>query len=154
MNKTYTGTVTTDPMDPEEHLLNFSEEFFQDQDWKIGDKIEWKLDKDGVSMLNISKQKREQQPIFLVETLSIFRITYAVRAKSAEHAMDTVTMEEAEEMSQVHLDEIINSTRRVTEEEYLKVFNEQNNYLKGWDIDQKLKYITSVNYSKENKKDK
>lgn len=85
-------------------------------------------------------------PIFIVETISVFRIRYAVRCRSAEHAGDSVVMNEAHEMSQQHLDEIINSTRQVTEAEYLQMFDQDNDYLRSWEPEQKLKYIHVVDY--------
>ncbi len=84
--------------------------------------------------------------IFIVETISMFRIRYAIRCRSAEHAGDSVVMNEAHEMSQLHLDEIINSTRRVTEAEYLQIFDQDNDYLRGWTNEQKLKHIHEVDY--------
>ena len=48
-------------------------------------------------------------PKYLVETISYFRHRYVIECDSAEHAKDTVTMNEAEEMSQLHIDESITS---------------------------------------------
>ena len=53
-------------------------------------------------------------PLFVVETISQFRIRYIVECREAEHAADTVTMEEADDFSQMHLGEIIMSTKEIT----------------------------------------
>ena len=53
-------------------------------------------------------------PLFVVETISHFRTRYIVECKEAEHAEDTVTMEEAEEFSQMHLGEVIMTTKEIT----------------------------------------
>lgn len=85
--------------------------------------------------------------IFIVEAVSMFRMRYAVRCRSAEHAADTVVMQEVQnELSQLHLDEIITSTRQVTEAEYLQMFDQDNDYLRSWEPEQKLKYIHVVDY--------
>ena len=53
-------------------------------------------------------------PLFVVETISQFRTRYIVECREAEHAADTVTMEEADDFSQMHLGEIIMSTKEIT----------------------------------------
>lgn len=80
--------------------------------------------------------------LYLVETVSMFRIRYAVEAECADYAKDTVTCNEAQELSQLHLDEIITSAREITDAEYLKIFDEDNDYLKNWDEDQKRRMIS------------
>lgn len=91
----------------------------------------------------------EQHPIFIVEAVSMFRMRYAVRCKSAEHANDTVVMNEAEEMSQLHLDEVITSTRRVSPEEYLAMFRADNDYLSSWDDEKILNHLHTVDYDRD-----
>lgn len=89
------------------------------------------------------------EKIFVVDAISMFRMRYAVRCKSAEHAADTVVMNEAEEMSQLHLDEVISSVREVTEAEYLAMFDADNDYMQGWPTDKKLGMIHTVEYKDE-----
>lgn len=86
-------------------------------------------------------------PKYLVETVSMHRIRYVVSCKSAEHACDSVVCNEPEqEFSQKHLDEIITSTREISDEEYLRLFNEDNDYLKSWDNEKKFSLIHKVEY--------
>jgi len=87
--------------------------------------------------------------IYIVEAISMFRMRYAVRCQSAEHAMDTVTMNEAEEMSQHHLQEVISSARAVTESEYLELYDQDNDYLSSWPAEKKLSYVHVVDYNAE-----
>jgi hypothetical protein len=87
--------------------------------------------------------------IYIVEAISMFRMRYAVRCQSAEHAMDTVTMNEAEEMSQHHLQEVISSARAVTESEYLELYDQDNDYLSSWPAEKKLSYIHEVDYKQK-----
>jgi hypothetical protein len=85
-------------------------------------------------------------PKYLVETISMHRIRYVVDCESAEHAKDTVTMNEVEEFSQLYLDETIASTRVIDDAEYLRMFDEDNDYLKDWSEEQKFKYVHEVVY--------
>jgi hypothetical protein len=85
-------------------------------------------------------------PKYLVETVDFFRMRYVVECESAEHAKDVVTMKEAEEFSQLYLDETITSTRVIDDAEYLRMFDEDNDYLKEWSEEQKFKYVHNVVY--------
>ena len=87
-------------------------------------------------------------PKYLVETVSLYRIRYVVEANEATHAADEVVMNNVEdEFSQKHLDEIVTSTREITDEEYLKLFEEDNDYLMSWDEASKFKFVHKVNYN-------
>lgn len=88
-------------------------------------------------------------PKYLVETISMHRIRYVVECESSVHAKDVVTMNEAEEFSQMHIDEMITSTREIDDAEYLRVFDEDNEYLKSWSDEQKFKFVHKVNYGTE-----
>lgn len=56
-------------------------------------------------------------------------------------AMDTVTCEECDEFSQLHLGEQIVDTVEMSEDEVLHLFDGDNDYLKGWNSDYKLQWI-------------
>jgi hypothetical protein len=87
--------------------------------------------------------------IVLVETVSTFRHVYAIDLddnEPNEYALDDVVCEtyplgKLEEFSQQHISEDIFSHRVVTEEEYIKLFDEMNDYLKEWPPEQKKKFI-------------
>ena len=88
-------------------------------------------------------------PKYLVETVSVFRMRYVVEAKTASDARDEVTMsvgDDFKEFSQLHLDEMISSTREIDQAEYLRMFDEDNVYLKDWDEDQKLDFVNVIIY--------
>lgn len=87
-------------------------------------------------------------PKYLVETVSIFRITYVIECENAEHAADTVVMNEAEEFSQNHIDENILNVREVTDEEVIQICDKENAYLLSWTDEQKLALVHKVDYSK------
>lgn len=85
-------------------------------------------------------------PKYLVETISSFRHRYVIECENGIHAIDTVTCEEAEEMSQHHIGETIFSNREIDDAEYIRIFNEDNDYLREWTDEQKFKFIHRVNY--------
>ncbi len=83
-------------------------------------------------------------PKYLVETIDMFRMRYVIECESADDAKDIVIFKEAEEFSQLHLDETITSTRVIDDAEYLRLFDEDNDYLKAWPEKQKFKYVHKV----------
>jgi hypothetical protein len=88
-------------------------------------------------------------PKYLVETVSVFRMRYVVEAKNASDARDEVTMNVGDnfhEFSQLHLDEMISSTREIDDAEYLRMFDQDNVYLKDWDEEQKFRFVQVLNY--------
>ena len=84
--------------------------------------------------------------LFLVDAVSSFRNSYVVRCKDGVHAADTVTLNEADEWSQEWLGESISRVREITEEEYLVLFDKDNDYLKDWDEEQKFRFVQVLNY--------
>jgi hypothetical protein len=80
----------------------------------------------------------------LVDCISTFRMRYVIDTDNDDWAGDTVTMEEAREFSQLHLGEQIVSIRTIDREEYLRLFDEDNEYLSDWPDEQKLEFITEV----------
>ena len=86
----------------------------------------------------------------LVETVSMCRIRYVVKVPegNSEWALDTVTMNEARESSQEHLDEIIVSNRTMTKDEVLNLLRTDNSYLSTWSDEFMLeKLVTEVDES-------
>ena len=93
------------------------------------------------------------QKIYVVETISSFRHTYYIKAKDPVHAMDEVVCQLGNyqdnfiEGSQNHIDESIANVIEVTEDEFIKVFDHENDYLKGWSKERKLQQINVIDYS-------
>ena len=86
--------------------------------------------------------------IVMVDTVSTFLIRYAVELEDTdpdEYALDTVVTEEHtdkfKEFSQRHLGYHVASHRVVSQEEYLRMFDEDNDYLKNLAVDKKLDFI-------------
>lgn len=62
-------------------------------------------------------------------------------AKQIEWANDSVTMEEVKEFSQAHIGEDIIDAFILDEERVLNLFDRDNDYLKDWSKEQKLKHL-------------
>lgn len=91
----------------------------------------------------------------MVDCLSQFRIRYCVEVEDdIDHALDEIVMRygdfEFHEFSQEHLQPspVILSRREISKEEYLRMFDEDNDYLKDWSEEQKLNWINKINYDK------
>ena len=92
--------------------------------------------------------------LVMVDCISQHRIRYVVEVEDdIDHALDEVVVKEMdayfEEFSQKHLGETIISHREISKEEYLKIFNEDNEYLQSWAEEQKLRFINKINYEEE-----
>ena len=88
---------------------------------------------------------------YLVETISMFRLRYVIEAQDETHACDEVTMNNdgnLSEFSQLHLDEIISSSREISDEEYLALFNRDNDYLAGWTDEEKFSFVNEIDYDR------
>ena len=97
--------------------------------------------------------------LVMVEVLSQFRLRYAIEVEDdIDHALDEVIMRtgdfEFKEFSQKHLDPpVLIDHYEVTIDEYLKLFNEDNDYLTSWDDEKKLSMINTIDYSVEKEYD-
>ena len=121
-------------------ILPLTDELCDELGWKTGDTIEWADNNDGSWTMTKKEMKKE---LVMVECISTFRMRYVVEvpAGKKEWAMDTVTMNEAQEFSQEHIGEQIVSHRVIDEAEYLRIFDEDNSYLASWDNDKKFEFI-------------
>ena len=93
-------------------------------------------------------------PLYIVETVSMFRMRYVVEAKEESHSYDEVIMERGKdtfnEFSQDHIDESIFSSREISKEEYLTLFDKDNEYMASWSEEKKLSFINKIDYKNEN----
>lgn len=82
-------------------------------------------------------------PKYIVEEISSFRIRYVIDTENAGYACDTVVCHEDDltEFSQKHLGEMISSVREITDDEYLRLFDEDNDYLTSWTDEEKLSLV-------------
>lgn len=89
--------------------------------------------------------------LVLVDVISQFRIRYVVEVEDdINHALDEVVCNDnLEEFSQEHLGHVIFSHREITNEEYFKIFDTDNDYLKSWTPEQKIQFINKINYGEE-----
>lgn len=93
--------------------------------------------------------KKPETKIVLVESISMFRMRYAVEVPvdHPEYASDVVVTgkdidgKEIAELSQLHLDEVISSIRTISKEDYLQLFRADNSYLSTWSDDKIMEYV-------------
>ena len=119
-------------------ILPLSDEVMKEVGWEIGDTIEWSDNGDG----SWNMTKKVETKLVLVDTVSSFRIRYVVEIPedaSEEIAHDFVLNSgNPSEFSQVHVKEEIVGSRVVTDKQYLKVFDSDNEYLSSWTDEMKL----------------
>ena len=90
------------------------------------------------------------KPIQIVETISIFRMRYAIRTDNQDIASELVLSDKVDnEMSQKHIAENITSVREVSEEEYIKLFDEDNPWAEFWTHERKLKEMFETEDKRE-----
>lgn len=89
----------------------------------------------------------------IVTAVSTFRMRYCIPVSELQKmnpdvpveperwAEDSVTMEEAEEFSQLHLGESIIDSMVVDEETMLSLFDKDNGYLSGWSKEKKIDFV-------------
>jgi hypothetical protein len=94
-----------------------------------------------------------EEKYVIVTAVSTFRMRYCipvselqkmnpeVPVEAEQWAEDSVTMNEAEEFSQLHLGETIIDTMVVDEETMLSLFDKDNGYLSGWTREKKIDFV-------------
>lgn len=94
-----------------------------------------------------------KKKLYLVETVSMFRMRYVIEARDESHAQDEVVMNihnsEFEEFSQKHIDEVIVSSRELSQQQFLELHYKDNEYLKDWTIEQKMSCVHKIDYKDE-----
>jgi len=90
----------------------------------------------------------------VVTTISSYRMRYVMHRDDLqgkntdkpvnviEWANDTVNIDECEEFSQKYMGELFAETVEMNENDVLALFDTDNDYLREWTKDQKLKFIT------------
>jgi len=136
---TFTRTVEYDPIN-DVYYIELGNEITDAMGWDAGDTLNWEDNGDGSFSLTKKEQATEMEWV-MVEAISTFRMRYMVEVPKgkAEWALDTVTMNEAEEFSQEHLGEQIVSHRVVSKEEALALCDADNDYCNTWNDEQKVK---------------
>ena len=89
----------------------------------------------------------EETELVLVECIQQYRMRYVVEVPigKSEWALDTVTMEEAVEFSQLSLGETIVSHRVVSNDEVVQLCDEDNDYCSLWDTEKKFEvFVTQL----------
>ena len=128
-------------------FITLPDEVIQETGWKEGDRLKWIDRGDGSWQM----EKIETQFV-LVETVQTFRHRYVVEVPTGIDqwgkdkklwALDTVTMEEAKEFSQEHIDESIFSHRVLSYDEVIKLCDQDNDYCKDWPEEKKVEVFVT-----------
>ena len=128
-------------------FITLPDEVIQETGWKEGDRLKWTDRGDGSWQM----EKIETQFV-LVETVQTFRHRYVVEVPTGIDqwgkpkelwALDTVTMDEAKEFSQEHIDESIFSHRVLSYDEVIKLCDEDNDYCKDWPEEKKVEVFVT-----------
>lgn len=85
--------------------------------------------------------------LVLVEAHQGFLMRYVVQTPKdhPEWALDTVTCHEAVEFTQKPIEEVILSSRVISQEEFNRIFEEENAYLSAWDDEKRKTLVTVIN---------
>ena len=82
---------------------------------------------------------------YLIDTISTFRIRYAVEAETEDQARmilsTNIGNSTFNEFSQNHLGELVADMREIDDAEYLVQFDKDNDYLKSWTDEQKFSFL-------------
>lgn len=93
-----------------------------------------------------------EKKLYLVETISMFRMRYVIEANEESHAHDEFIMEVGKdsfkEFSQHHIDEVIVSSRELSAIDYIELFDKDNDYCKSWPVSKKMEAINTIDYKK------
>ena len=84
-------------------------------------------------------------PKYLIEAISQYRMVYCIEADNIEEAVRYKMIEDPEELGQRWLGETVISSRVVTDNEIVELFDDLNEYLKQIPIEGKMKYVAKVN---------
>jgi hypothetical protein len=133
MSKTHTLIVQEN--EDGEFFIELNDEILEGTGWEIGDDLVWEDNKDGSWTLS-----KSDKVWVMVECIQQYRMRYMVQAPKSnpEYALDDVTMKEAKEFSQLDIGETIVSHRVVSTDEALKLCNEENDYARKWNDEQKM----------------
>lgn len=87
-------------------------------------------------------------PKYLIETISSHRCRYVIEANNEQDAINEMDYIDCDikEFSQLHIGEEISHSREISDEEYMKLFDEDNGYLFKWSDELKLSLINKVEY--------
>lgn len=92
--------------------------------------------------------------LVMVEALSQYRMRYVFEVEdNIDHALDEYIMKENDlslkEFSQLHLEPtVIISHREITKDDYIRLFDEDNDYLLSWTDEMKFDHINHIDYNK------
>ena len=95
--------------------------------------------------------------LVMIDTISQHRVRFVIELNDDEpvdfalnELNDRIDDPEFTEFSQEHLGNVFFSHREISKEDYLRLFDEDNDYLSSWSEDQKLKFINKSQETQNN----
>lgn len=92
--------------------------------------------------------------LVMIESITMYRIRHVIEVEAADDAtaiqlaQDDWILEQGNvdfnEFSQKHMGDMDISGRIIDQDEYLKIFDEDNDYMSGFPVDKKLSYINRI----------
>lgn len=85
--------------------------------------------------------------LVLVTTISTFTHSYVFSEEEgvdSKLVLDFIGEDDLTEMSQTWIGEQVTGYRDITFEEYLEIFDKENDYLEGWTTEKKLNFIVDT----------
>lgn len=122
-------------------VMILPDELLLKMNWKEGDILDFVNNKDG----SITMKKVDKNNIYVVETVSIHKSVYAIRANNKDAANEAVILNNLGDLTDIHqvfLEEHIISNRQVTDEQYIREFHELNGHFgDDWSDETVLKQV-------------
>lgn len=145
MNKQQNSWTVEVQANQDDYYIELPDDLLKQVGWDVDDVIVWEAQDNGSYVLS----KKEEEKIYIVETITITKHAYAVKGKCAEHALDSVVMGDVEEFGQKYIDENVVSTHELkNQEEYFKWFDNYNHSenLPGYPESFKVEQIHVIQY--------
>lgn len=142
-----------------EAILPISEEMFKKLGWDFQDKLQWCINQDGSVVLskidmpivstgtdkvdNPIDIKVDETELILVETVSMFRMRYAVRVPKGESkkALQVLELKDPHELSQHYIGEQVTHYRVVSKENLFEIAKEDETYMTEQNFERNINHI-------------
>jgi len=88
--------------------------------------------------------------LYMIDCIAIHKISYCVEVDEITQLGEITRIinegdHELEEFSQEFLGEKVVSNYHIFNDEYVKIFDKDNEYLKDWNTEKKLEFINKIN---------
>lgn len=149
MNEKYEVYLEEDPATGD-LILPLPEVLLKDPKWANADNVKWEQLPDGAWSITPVEETDKEFEYVMVDTLSTFRIRYAIKVPKGTGKDFKPNSEYPEEFSQEHLGMTVVSKQVLNEDALIELFDADNSYLVNWTREQKLHNIVNEPNGDEN----